>query len=119
MNHVNHRCLFGLISIALAVLVSSIIETAAWAQQANRVPVLIGFNRQPGPAEEAIVRRAGGSIKYTYHLVPGIAASLPENAIDALRRNPNITTIEPDGLFHNASERAPSTQPATRVSTSK
>ena len=115
MNHVNHRCLFGLISIALAVLVSSIIETAAWAQQANRVPVLIGFNRQPGPAEEAIVRRAGGSIKYTYHLVPGIAASLPENAIDALRRNPNITTIEPDGLFHKIDAELDNTWGVKRI----
>lgn len=98
MNHVSHKWLFGLVSITL--LISSIIGAAAWAQQPNRVPVLIGFNRQPGPAEEALVRRAGGSIKYTYHLVPAIAASLPENAIDALRRNPNVTTIEPDGLFH-------------------
>ena len=42
---------------------------------AEKVPVLIAFDRQPGPAEEALVRRAGGDLKHTYHLVPALAAS--------------------------------------------
>jgi subtilisin len=91
--------LSGLLSIGVLVFGSDI-GTIVWAQQPNMVPVLIGFNRQPGPAQEALVRAAGGRIKYTYRLVPGIAAALPQAAIDALRRNPNVTTIEPDGLFH-------------------
>jgi hypothetical protein len=40
--------------------------------------VLIGFESMPGRAEEAIVLKAGGSIRYTYHLVPAIAAIIPE-----------------------------------------
>jgi subtilisin len=100
MNHVSRKRLLGLASVAVLIWVSIISAAASWAQQPNRVPVLIGFNHQPGPAEEALVRRAGGSIKFTYHLVRGIAATLPGNAIDALRRNPNVTSIEPDGLFH-------------------
>ncbi len=67
------------------------------AAQAEKVAVFIAFARQPGPAEEALVRRAGGAIKYTYHLVPAIAASLPEAAINGLLANPNVTRIEPDG----------------------
>ncbi len=96
----SRRSLFGPFVVALLILLGSLVATAAWAQQPNRVPVLIGFRHQPGAAEQALVRRAGGSIKYTYHLVPAIAATLPENAVDALRRNPNVTIIEPDGLFY-------------------
>ncbi len=40
--------------------------TPAMGQQPEGVKVLIGFARQPGPAEEALVRAAGGRIKYSY-----------------------------------------------------
>jgi subtilisin len=90
----------SLLSLAVFIFVSHFASPPGWAQQSNMVPVLIGFNRQPGLAQEALVRAAGGRIKHTYHLVPVIAATLPQAAIDALQRNPSVTTIEPDGLFH-------------------
>ncbi len=62
----------------------------------NRVPVFVGFRQVPGPAEQALVRSHGGEIKYSYTLVPAIAASIPEPAIEGLRRNPNVTLVEPD-----------------------
>jgi subtilisin len=67
---------------------------------ADKVPVIIGFAGQPGPAEEALVRRHGGSVTHTFHLVPAIAASLPGNAIEGLSKNPKITSIDPDGEVH-------------------
>jgi len=42
------------------------------------VKVLIGFKEKPGPAEQALVKGVGGKIKYTYHLIPAIAASVSE-----------------------------------------
>ncbi len=60
------------------------------------VKVLIGFKEKPGPAEQALVKRLGGKIKYTYNLIPAIAASVPEVAIDALKKNPSITNVELD-----------------------
>ncbi len=60
------------------------------AQPPEMVKVLIGFDRQPGSNEEGIVRGAGGAIKHTYHLVPAIAASIPEAAIQGLLRNPKV-----------------------------
>jgi hypothetical protein len=115
MNSISSKWPLRLFFLTVLALISGIIETAAWAQQSNRVPVLIGFNHRPGPAEEALVRSVGGSVKYTYHLVPGIAASLPENAIEALRRNPNIATIEPDGLFHKIDAELDNTWGVKRV----
>ena len=66
----------------------------------ERVPVLIGFQQTPGPSEQALVRAHGGVIKYTYTLVPGIAASVPKAAIDGLLRNPNVTMVDEDLTVH-------------------
>jgi subtilisin family serine protease len=67
------------------------------AQSADRVNVLITFASQPGPADDALVRAAGGQVRRTFHLVPGMAATLPAAAVTALQNNPRIAAIEPDG----------------------
>jgi subtilisin len=64
------------------------------------VKVLIGFKEKPGPAQQAMVKGVGGQIKYTYHIVDAIAASIPEKAIDALRKNPNITNVDLDSKVY-------------------
>ena len=58
------------------------------------VKVLIGFKEKPGAAQQAMVKGLGGKIKYTYNLIPAMAASIPEKAIEALKKNPNITDVE-------------------------
>lgn len=58
--------------------------------------VFIGFENIPGNSEEAVVQQVGGKVKYTYHLVPAIAAELPKAAIEGLIKNPKVTYIEPD-----------------------
>ncbi len=87
---------FGLVGQALAA-----------AQPPEMVDVLIGFGRQPGPNEEAVVRGAGGTIKYTYHLIPVIAATVPEVAIRGLEANPNVTYVEEDGIVYAIEETLP------------
>jgi len=64
------------------------------------VKVLIGFKEKPGPAQQAMVKGLGGKIKYTYNLIPVIAASVPEVAIEALKKNPNITNVELDSVVY-------------------
>jgi len=84
------------ITALVTVMVFGLVASPVAAQPPEMVKVLIGFDQQPGPTEEGIVRGAGGNIKYTYHLVPAIAASVPQAAIDGLLRNPRVTRIEPD-----------------------
>ena len=88
------RPLLGALAL-VRVLIGPVTATAL-AQPPAKVKVLIAFTGQPGPAEQALVRGVGGDIKYTYHLVPAMAASLPEAAIDGLRKNPIITRVDPD-----------------------
>lgn len=71
----------------------SLTMSSALAQPPNMVKVLIGFDIQPGPTEEALVHGKGGIVKYTYHLVPAIAATLPAQAREGLLRNPLGSTV--------------------------
>jgi len=64
------------------------------------VKVLIGFKEKPGAAQQALVKGLGGKIKYTYTLIPAIAAAVPEAAIEPLKKNPNVTNIELDNMVY-------------------
>jgi subtilisin len=82
------------ILIVLALVLSG---SSTLAAPPDRIKVIIGFDRTPGPAEQALVRGCGGEIKSTFTIVPGIAATIPETAMAGLARNPQVTAIVPDG----------------------
>lgn len=79
-----------------ALLMLTAAGLAAQPGPRDRVKVLIGFNKQPGANEQALVRAFGGTVKHTYRLIPAIAATLPQSAIAALSNNPAVSTVEPD-----------------------
>ncbi len=70
----------------------------------DRVSVIIGFNRQPGPGEQALVRSAGGVISHVYHIIPAIAATLPRQAVQPLANHPAVSIIEPDAPLYALDE---------------
>ncbi|MGD9494924.1 MAG: S8 family serine peptidase, partial [Armatimonadota bacterium] len=70
------------------------------ANAAGVAKVIIGFRQQAGPSQQRLVEGYGGKVKYVYDLIPAIAASLPEQAVDALRRNPNVTYVEGDAQVY-------------------
>jgi aqualysin 1 len=58
-----------------------------------------------------LVGAAGGTLRYTYTAaLKGFAADLPQQALDALRHNPNVAYVEQDAavqLFGGGTEPAP------------
>ncbi|SFM27846.1 S8 family serine peptidase [Methanolobus profundi] len=70
----------------------------------EKVPVLIKFK---GQSDAQLVKANGGNIKYEYDVVSAIAAELPQKAIDALSKNPNVELIEPDGIAQITAETTP------------
>jgi len=86
--------------LALTVTMISAAVSPTMAQPPDMVKVLIGFDIQPGPTEEALVHAKGGEVRYTYHLVPAIAATLPAQAREALLRNPNVIAVDDDLAVH-------------------
>ncbi|WP_319507695.1 S8 family serine peptidase [uncultured Methanolobus sp.] len=89
----------------LSILLSFVVAPASAAPNDDeKVPVLIKFK---GKTDAQLVKANGGSIKYEYDVVPAIAAELPQKAIDALSKNPNIELIEPDGIAQITGETIP------------
>ena len=91
---------FLLVFLILGLAISGLhvlSEAKSQDQNAGYKNVLIGFKKFPGNSEKAQVEKAKGKIKYTYHLIPAIAASIPSTAIKGLRHNPNVIYVEEDG----------------------
>lgn len=57
-----------------------------------------GVNDVPGLAR-ALVAQGGGDLHFTYGTaLKGMAATLPEAALDGIRRNPNVAYVETDAV---------------------
>ena len=72
-------------TLLVCMVVVSCLIAVVPAEPPEKTPVMIGFKDKPDPG---LIRAYGGEIKYEYHIVPAIAASLPEQAIAALKNNP-------------------------------
>ena len=81
----------------LAFLGFLALASSAGTEPPERVRILIGFRTPPGPADEAEIRGRGAEISHRFHIVPAMAVSIPVTALDGVRRNPNVTVVEPDG----------------------
>jgi subtilisin family serine protease len=77
-----------------------------------------GVADAPGLARR-LVDGNGGALRFTYSsALKGFAADLPEQALEALRRNPNVSYVEADQsveLFGGGSEPAPPSWGLDRV----
>ena len=59
---------------------------------------------------QGLVAAHGGDLGFTYtHAIKGFSASLPSQAVEALRRNPQIDYIEPDRRMHAIDSQANAT----------
>jgi len=96
-----------MVRILIALLVLSLAAVPAAAESAERFDVLIGFHWPPGAAEEEKVRDVGGEVKYTFWLVPVIAASLPQSAINVLLSHPRVRYVEPVIKVYAVSQHVP------------
>ena len=95
------------LAFATLLTLTFILMFGTMVSNALAAKVIVGFKQLPQAAEEAVVRGAGGAIKYTYHLVPAIAAEVPDAAIAALERNPNVAYVEDDGIVQAIGQTLP------------
>jgi hypothetical protein len=52
--------------------------------------VIIGFKQKPNSSGKAMIQGAKGKVRRTYQLIHAMAAILPEEEIEALRKNSKI-----------------------------
>jgi len=88
--------LMFLFMFAAILVLGAITRPSDQTQGVDRVDILIGFKQKPGKAEKALVEKFNGKIKYTYHLIPAIAASVPAQALQGLKHNPKVRYVEKD-----------------------
>lgn len=74
-------------------LPSSPSPEAAVTSQANKV-VIVGFRTRPGASERALINSAGGSVRHSFRYIRALSANLPDAAVNALRRNPNVAYVD-------------------------
>jgi subtilisin family serine protease len=80
-------------------------ETSAFSLSSSGRYIVV-FNNVASPATlaQALVTANSGKLRYVYqYALKGFAAELPDAAIDALRRNPNVAYIEPDDKVYSIS----------------
>ncbi len=66
------------------------------ALPSDRMPVIIQYKNDPGPREEFVVSRLGGTVHASMHSIHAHAASLTRSAIEELASDPNVRYISPD-----------------------
>ncbi len=94
-----NRLCFGLLAVFMALTVTIRLGDA----DASRA-VLIGFENAPEPAA---VTAVGGEVTHVYRLVPAVAATVPEAALDELRGRAGVRYVEPDSRAAAVQELLP------------
>ena len=72
-----------------------------------KVPVIIGFKDKPSQADKDMIRGHGGDIKYSYTIIDAIAAKLPDQVIDKIKKNPRVKYVEKDTEVHTLGQTLP------------
>jgi subtilisin len=80
------------------IFVSGLMITTAGA-----VPVIISFKDKAHPE----IVQPHGKVKYSYKHIPAVAADLPEQAVENLKKNNKIAYIEPDYKVSALGETVP------------
>lgn len=62
----------------------------------GKVQVIIGFKSKPGSSDIDFITGLGGVINREYTIINAIAATVPENILDKIKRSPNVEYIEID-----------------------
>lgn len=88
------------IALGLTFILAGAFPAPAAADAAERVDVLIRFHAPPTSSDLRAVTARGAEISRSFRIVPAVAASVPEQAIAALRANPRIAAVEPDSLLY-------------------
>jgi subtilisin family serine protease len=99
MNTTSWRLLF-LFAAATALVLPATAQGPNAAPGSTDEPVIIVFKQPPGRVQQQSVQAVRGRVRYTYRLIPAIAATLPPAAIEALRRRPDVARVEPDALLY-------------------
>lgn len=83
--------------VVVAVTIMAMLAVFVPVSQAgNPIRVMVQFVPGQKDAVMGALQRAGGNVHYEFDNLDTIAVSLPEQALDGIRHNPNVVMIEED-----------------------
>lgn len=89
------------IAVFILALVGVTVPITQAAENTGGSGILVLFDRAPGPEEHDLVKNLGGRVKYSFHIIPGLAiADVPSTACAGLSRNPHVLICTSDGEVH-------------------
>ncbi|MEM2926587.1 MAG: S8 family serine peptidase [Candidatus Bathyarchaeia archaeon] len=97
------RLSIALLSLILLISFPGFLLPSASAG-AIKVEVIIGFLGRP---DVDLVKQNGGEVHYIYSIITAVYASLPEKAVEALKKNPRIAYIHENGRVEALEETIP------------
>src|SRR5438309_1644744 len=84
------------ILFALILLWPSSIFAQNSTNQNQIVSVIILFKKPVTEQDQSLVQSVGGQITRTYHIINGLAATLPQDKIGVLKENSRVSSIDLD-----------------------
>lgn len=94
--------------LSVTLIMALVISFVGTVAPEEKTPVIIGFKDKP---DADLVKERGGDIKWQYTIINAIAAKMPKNKIEELRKNPKIDYIELDREVYALVKPAPSQPP--------
>ena len=109
--------IFYVASLSILLLASTVaIPLQAFAEPVtNKVPVVILFNDKVSSDKINLIKANGGEITRNYEIINGLAANLPQQAIQNLENNPSVISVDLDIEFHAIELNADQTIGADQV----
>ena len=92
---------------ALVASLATMIGTSAMAAGADKERVYVKFKPGSRAQVERSLRTQGAEIHHVFDSLGALAVSMPSQAVDGLRHNPNIEFVEPDPLRAPMGQTAP------------
>ena len=93
------------VSLALMITATAITATSNAAPPPERV--LIKFKQGAKAAVQAELKRANAKVHYTFDEIGLFAATVPAQALQGLRKNPNVEFVEPDQIRQPDAQEIP------------
>ena len=90
--------LFLTLVLSISLVFSLTFTSVAYTDSASTdcVDVIVTFKQSPGPSDQNAFQALGGQVEHSFSVIPAFAGRVPVQALDGLRKNPRVNSIELD-----------------------
>jgi subtilisin family serine protease len=98
---------FHVISLLLALVFIVSVTQPAYTSNAGKMRVWVEFSPGRGARVEKSLNALGAAFHYRFEDLNSFVVTVPEQALNGLRNNPNVVSIEEDAIRYPAAQEVP------------